>query len=256
MAKHFNRREFRRVPFGDIGNVTYPARVREEYAQDLLSTVEAKAIRRPQLPHRRRLRLLGLLVRPAARARAARARGGLRARVHHRVGGDRVVPAGVDRAGQAARRPRSAPSSGRCSTAPASGCSSSTSRAARSRSEQTLLLFLRLIGEAGWTGKVAVPVTVTSRVEDDRRAVRPRGRPHARRPRRADARPRSPRRSSSRRRPEASTSSRSSCRATTRSRASARCSSCSPGSSGRSPSSSPSCPPPASSTARSPARGR
>jgi mannose-1-phosphate guanylyltransferase/phosphomannomutase len=31
--------------------------------------------------------------------------------------------------------------------------------------EQTLLLFLRLIGGAGWTGKVAVPVTVTSCVE-------------------------------------------------------------------------------------------
>ena len=32
--------------------------------------------------------------------------------------------------------------------------------------EQTLLLFLRLIGEAGWQGKVAFPVTVTSRVEE------------------------------------------------------------------------------------------
>src|SRR5439155_24527198 len=32
--------------------------------------------------------------------------------------------------------------------------------------ERTLLLFLRLIGEAGWTGKVAVPVTVTGRVEE------------------------------------------------------------------------------------------
>src|SRR5262249_61596603 len=32
--------------------------------------------------------------------------------------------------------------------------------------ERTLLLSLRLIGEAGWAGKVAVPVTVTSRVEE------------------------------------------------------------------------------------------
>src|SRR5262249_59507495 len=32
--------------------------------------------------------------------------------------------------------------------------------------ERTLLLYLRLIGEAGWAGNVAVPVTVASRVEE------------------------------------------------------------------------------------------
>src|SRR5205823_1807524 len=45
VEKHFNRREFRRVPFGDIGNVSYPARVREGYAQDLLSELDVEAIR-------------------------------------------------------------------------------------------------------------------------------------------------------------------------------------------------------------------
>src|SRR5262249_42204079 len=45
VEKHFNRREVRRVPFGDIGQVTYPARVRESYAQDLLSELDADAIR-------------------------------------------------------------------------------------------------------------------------------------------------------------------------------------------------------------------
>ena len=121
--------------------------------------------------------------------------------------------------------------------------------------EQTLLLFLRLIGEAGWTGKVAVPVTVTSCVET---IAEPFGLEVVRTP----AAPAELSKAAIAdeivfaAQPAASTSSRSSCRATTRSRASARCSSCSPGSSSRSPSSSPSCPPPTSSTARSPARGR
>ena len=104
VEKHFNRRELRRVPFGDIGNVTYPARVREQYAQDLLSTARQGRDRAARLPRRRRLRLLGVVVRAPAGARAARDRGGLGARVHHRVDLDGVLAARVDRAGQAARR--------------------------------------------------------------------------------------------------------------------------------------------------------
>src|SRR5439155_5434476 len=53
VTKHFNRRELRRVPFGDIGNVTYPARIRESYAQDLLSNLDVSAIRA------RRFRIVG-----------------------------------------------------------------------------------------------------------------------------------------------------------------------------------------------------
>ena len=33
------------MPFGDIGSVTYPARVRESYAQDLLTELDVDAIR-------------------------------------------------------------------------------------------------------------------------------------------------------------------------------------------------------------------
>ena len=66
----------------DIGSISYPARVRESYAQDLLAGLDAGAIKRPRVPDRRRLRILGGLVRAAARARPARRRGRLRARLH------------------------------------------------------------------------------------------------------------------------------------------------------------------------------
>ncbi len=164
VAKHFNRREFRRVPFGDIGNVTYPARVREEYAQDLLSTVAAKAIRG------RNFRIVvdygysassfvlplvlgplgleavsahGFTTESAATASSLRESIGQAKRLVAAIGAQ--LGAVFDRAGE---RLFVVDEQGR--EVPA---------------EQTLLLFLRLIGGAGWTGKVAVPVTVTSCVE-------------------------------------------------------------------------------------------
>src|ERR671938_1029537 len=45
IEKHFTRHELRRVAFGEIGTVAYPARVRESYAQDLLETLDAEKIR-------------------------------------------------------------------------------------------------------------------------------------------------------------------------------------------------------------------
>src|SRR3989441_3280381 len=45
VEKHFTRRELRRASFSDTGDVSYPARVRESYALDLLSSVDAEAIR-------------------------------------------------------------------------------------------------------------------------------------------------------------------------------------------------------------------
>jgi mannose-1-phosphate guanylyltransferase/phosphomannomutase len=45
VEKHFTRGELRRVAAGEVGTIDYPARVRETYASDLLSTVDADAIR-------------------------------------------------------------------------------------------------------------------------------------------------------------------------------------------------------------------
>jgi mannose-1-phosphate guanylyltransferase / phosphomannomutase len=165
VAKHFNRREFRRVPFGDIGNITYPARVREGYAQDLLSTLDREAIRR------RGFRIVvdygysassfvlplvlgplgleavsahGFTTEAAATAASLRESIGQAKRLVVAIGAE--LGAVFDRAGE------------RLYVVDERGTELPV--------EQTLLLFLRLIGEAGWTGKVAVPVTVTSRVEE------------------------------------------------------------------------------------------
>src|SRR5207248_2183187 len=45
IEKNFTRGELRRVGFSDIGTITYPARVRETYAQDLLAGLDVDAIR-------------------------------------------------------------------------------------------------------------------------------------------------------------------------------------------------------------------
>jgi mannose-1-phosphate guanylyltransferase/phosphomannomutase len=163
--KHFKRREVRRVPFSDIGNVTYPARVREGYAQDLLSTLDAEAIRA------RKFRLVvdygyssssfvlplvlgplgieaisahGFTTEVAPSPASLRESIGQAKRLVGAIGAD--LGAVFDRAGERLflvdEQGRELPV------------------------EQTLLLYLRLIGARGKGGKVGFPVTVTSRVEE------------------------------------------------------------------------------------------
>ena len=45
IEKNFTRGELRRASFGDIGTISYPARVSESYAQDLLDGLDVEAIR-------------------------------------------------------------------------------------------------------------------------------------------------------------------------------------------------------------------
>jgi len=45
IEKHFTRQELRRVPFGAVGSIAYPARARESYASDLLDDLDVAAIR-------------------------------------------------------------------------------------------------------------------------------------------------------------------------------------------------------------------
>src|SRR5205085_1374976 len=44
IEKHFTRQELRRVPFGAVGSIGYPARAREGYANDLLADLDVAAI--------------------------------------------------------------------------------------------------------------------------------------------------------------------------------------------------------------------
>ena len=45
IEKHFSRHELRRATFAEVGTTTYPARVRESYAQDILDSLDAQAVR-------------------------------------------------------------------------------------------------------------------------------------------------------------------------------------------------------------------
>ena len=46
VEKHFGRQELRRATFSEVGETTYPARVRESYAQDILDVLDMESIRR------------------------------------------------------------------------------------------------------------------------------------------------------------------------------------------------------------------
>ncbi|HET8813143.1 MAG TPA: sugar phosphate nucleotidyltransferase [Gaiella sp.] len=45
VEKHFGRQELRRATFAEVGETTYPARVRESYAQDILDVIDLESIR-------------------------------------------------------------------------------------------------------------------------------------------------------------------------------------------------------------------
>ena len=166
IEKNFTRGELRRVAFGSVGGIDYPARVRETYAADLLGGLDAEAIR----AHSFRLVVdygysaasfvLPLLLGPLG-VEAVSAHGFTTDRtdegthlLREAIGQvKRLVPAvGADLGvvlDRAAERLYLVDESGR-----------------EIPVEQTLLLFLRLIGSNGRRGKLAFPVTVTSQVDE------------------------------------------------------------------------------------------
>jgi mannose-1-phosphate guanylyltransferase/phosphomannomutase len=165
IEKNFTRGELRRVGFGDIGNISYPARVRESYAHDLLAGIDVEAIRA------RGFRLvvdygfsaasfvLPLVLGPLG-VEAVSAHGFTTDRtdsgpalLREAIGQvKQLVPAvGADCGvvlDRAAERLYLLDESGR--EVPV---------------EQSLLLFLKLIGQNGRRGKLAFPITVTSHVD-------------------------------------------------------------------------------------------
>jgi mannose-1-phosphate guanylyltransferase / phosphomannomutase len=165
IEKNFARLELRRVGFDEVGEVSYPARVRESYAQDLLASLDVEAIRRRgfrivvDYGFSAASAVLPLLLGPlgieavTAHGFTTSRAGGLGAvresigeakRLVSAVGGDLGVA--FDRSGE------------RMFLVDERGREVSV--------DQTLLLLLRLIGERGGRGKLAFPITVTSRVEE------------------------------------------------------------------------------------------
>jgi mannose-1-phosphate guanylyltransferase/phosphomannomutase len=165
IEKHYTRLELRRAAFNAVGSVSYPARVRESYAQDLLASLDVEAIKARgyrlvvDYAYSATSSVLPLLLGPlgveAVGAHGFSADGGegptgLREavgqakRLVSAIGADLGVV--FDRAGERLflidEQAREIPV------------------------EQALLLFLRLIGSDGRQGKLAFPITVTSHVDE------------------------------------------------------------------------------------------
>jgi mannose-1-phosphate guanylyltransferase/phosphomannomutase len=165
VEKHFIRQELRRVPFGTVGTVVYPARARESYATDLLAELDVEAIR----SHDFRIvvdygysagsyvlpLVLGPLGVEAVTAHAFESDSGAApVRIAETVDQARRLVTAVDATfgavfDRSAERLFLIDETGR-----------------EIRPDQALLLFLHLISLNGGSGAVAVPITATSQVEE------------------------------------------------------------------------------------------
>jgi len=165
IEKNFTRGELRRVGFGDIGSISYPARVRDSYAQDLLDSLDVEAIRT------RGFRLvvdygfsaasfvLPLLFGPLG-VEAVSAHGFTTDRTDS---GPTLLREAIGQVKQLV--PAVGADLGVVFDAAAERLYLVDERGREIPVEQTLLLFLRLIGSNGRRGKLAFPITVTSHVD-------------------------------------------------------------------------------------------
>jgi mannose-1-phosphate guanylyltransferase / phosphomannomutase len=164
IEKHFTRQELRRMAAADVGATTYPARVRESYAQDLLASLDANRVREREFGivvdygFSAASYVLPLVLGPlgvevvSAHAFPAETDGaGLAAeealdqarRLVKAIGAD--LGAVFDRAGERLRLV--------------------DERGEEVAYDRALLLYVSLLGAAGRTGRVAFPVTVTSQTQ-------------------------------------------------------------------------------------------
>jgi mannose-1-phosphate guanylyltransferase/phosphomannomutase len=165
VEKHFTRLELRRMAAPDVGEITYPARAREGYADDLLAGLDVDAIRARSFKlvidygYSAASFVLPLLLgplgveavaahafrpdRPSSQATTLRELVGQAKRLVGAVGADLGVV--FDSAGERLYL--------------------IDDQAREIPVEQALLLYLRLIGSNGKRGKLAFPVTVTSQVD-------------------------------------------------------------------------------------------
>jgi len=165
IEKHYFRHDFRRAPHHEVGDLDYPARVREAYAEDLLAGLDVEAIRErrfrivvdygysassfvlPVLLGPLRVESVSAHGTPTAEASAGAAELretiGQAKRLVRAVGADLGVV--FDRAAERLylidEQAREIPV------------------------DQALLLFVRLLDTEGRQGKLAFPITVTSQVD-------------------------------------------------------------------------------------------
>ncbi len=167
VEKHFTRGEFRRVAAGEVGGISYPARVRETYAAELLSTIDADAVRD------RRFRIVVDYGFSGASYVLPLVLGPLGVEV---VSAHAFAGEGPDYTDATPGLAASIGQTKRLVSVVGADLGAVFDRAAERLHlvdeqanevpvEQALLLFLRLLGSSGRRGKLAFPVTVTSQVE-------------------------------------------------------------------------------------------
>jgi mannose-1-phosphate guanylyltransferase / phosphomannomutase len=164
VEKHFTRQELRRVPFTEVGSISYPPRARESYADDLLSGLDCDAIRGRgfrivvDYGYSAGSSVLPLLLGPL----------GVEAVASHAFESDTAtVPTQLrETIGQAKRLVTAVGADfGAVFDRSAERLYLIDERGREVPVDQALLLFLRLIGTNAHRGKVALPITVTSQVE-------------------------------------------------------------------------------------------
>jgi mannose-1-phosphate guanylyltransferase/phosphomannomutase len=167
IEKHFSRGELRRVAASEVGGATYPARVHETYASELLSTIEVERVRE------RSFRIVVDYGRSGASYVLPLVLGPLGVEVvaAHAFAGE--GPENADAApglaaaiGQVKRLvPAVGADLGAVFDRAAERLYLIDEKAREVPVEQALLLFVRLLGSNGRRGKLAFPVTVTSQVD-------------------------------------------------------------------------------------------
>ncbi len=166
IEKHFTRGELRRVAAAHVGEIEYPARVRETYAFDLLGTLDVDAIRERgfrvvvDYGYSAASYVLPLVFGPL----------GVEVVASHAFStnhGAESDPTQLEESvGQATRLvPAVGADLGAVFDLAGERLYLIDEHGDEVPVGQTLLLFAKLIGESGRTGKLAVPVTVTSLVD-------------------------------------------------------------------------------------------
>ncbi len=165
VEKHFTRQELRRVPFGQVGGITYPARARESYATALLADLDTEAI------HRRGFRIvvdygysassfvLPLVLGPL----------GVEAITAHASESESSSGGGLlqETIAQARRLVKAVNADlGAVFDRSAERLYLIDERGKEVPLDQTLLLYVRLLAQRGARGRIVVPVTATSQVEE------------------------------------------------------------------------------------------
>jgi mannose-1-phosphate guanylyltransferase/phosphomannomutase len=169
IEKHFSRRELRRAAATGVGDIAYPARVRESYAQDLLATLDIGAIRERgfrlvvDYGYSSASTVMPLVLAPLGIEAVSAHEFGVSGAADPQEGGQALLRESI---GQAKRLVRAVGADfGAVLDRAGERLYLIDERGHEISVEQALLLYLSLIASNGHRGKLAFPITITSQVD-------------------------------------------------------------------------------------------